>query len=756
MENRGWVHDPTKESEEYIRGVNEFIEFAFKNSEENGKILCPCIKCANYDSHCRSSVYEHLTDPRRGFLRRYTEWIFHGERPTNSTGTTNQHYEMEHDMDGLLRDAFAMPTLEETISSEAERNPEVGENVKFYKLVKENEQVLYPNCKKYSKLSFMVHLYHLKCLHGWSDKSFSMLLDLLRDALPEGNVLPESYYETKKMISGLGLGYEKIHACPNDCILYWDKHIKDQVCPKCGTSRWKTTNEDVQTTGKETSEKRKNLPAKILRWFPLKPRLQRLFMSSKISESMRWHHDGRVNDGSLRHPADSLAWKEFDSRYKTFSSDARNVRLGVASDGFNPFKTMSITHSTWPVILIPYNLPPWMCMKQSFFMLSLLIPGPKGPGNNIDVYLQPLVKELQELWFDGIETFDAYKKETFKLHAAVMWTINDFPAYANLSGWSTKGQYACPCCGIDTSSRWLKHGGKFCYMCHRRWLAPDHKWRLNSKDFDGTRESRGPPKIHDGIQISRQIDEIREDGLENGAEPWKKKSIFFDLPYWEYNVLRHNLDVMHIEKNVCDNIIGTLLNQEGKSKDNYKARADLVDMGIRSTLHPQPSLKSSTMLLPRACYQMSNKDKDAFLSVLGNVKAPDECSSNISRCVHLKQRKIFGLKSYDGHVLMQQLLPVALRGSLPDRVTSVIIELCNFFKQICSKILNVDFLAQLESRIVLTLCQLETIFPPSFFTIMMHLVIHLASEAKVAGPVQYRWMYPIERYGFILLTHHFS
>jgi len=236
----------------------------------------------------------------------------------------------------------------------------------------------------------------------------------------------------------------------------------------------------------------------------------------------------------------------------------------------------------------------------------------------------------------------------------------------------------------------------------------------------------------------------------------KKKSIFFDLPYWEYNVLRHNLDVMHIEKNVCDNIIGTLLNQEGKSKDDYKARADLVDMGIRSMLHPQPSLKSSTMLLPRACYQMSNKDKDAFLSVLKNVKSPDECSSNISRCVHLKQRKIIGLKSYDCHVLLQQLLPVALRRSLPDRVTSVIIDLCNFFKQICSKILNVDFLAQLESRIVLTLCQLETIFPPSFFTIMMHLVIHLAYEAKVAGPVQYRWMYPIERYEFFLLTHHIS
>ncbi|MCH86656.1 hypothetical protein A2U01_0007515, partial [Trifolium medium] len=484
----------------------------------------------------------------------YRKWIFHGEKPTTSSSKA-QHVEMEHDMDGLLHDVFGIHSMEEPTFGGGEGNPEVGEsskvgeNTKFYQLVKENEEKLYPNCKKYSKLSFMIHLYHLKCLHGWSDKSFSMLLDLLRDALPEENVLPKSYYETKKMISGLGLGYEKIHACPNDCILYRDKYVKDQVCPKCGTSRWKTTNEDVPTNGIETFEKRKNIPAKILRWFPLKPRLQRLFMSSEVAESMRWHHDGRLNDGSLRHPADSLAWKEFDARYRTFSSDPRNVRLGVASDGFNPFKTMSISHSTWPVIVIPYNLPPWMCMKQSFFMLSLLISGPKSPGNNIDIYLQPLVEELQDLWNDGIETYDAYKREKFQLRAAVIWTINDFPAYANLSGWSTKGQYACPCCGIETNSRWLYNGKKICYMCHRRWLAPKHKWRLNGEDFDGTRELRKPPKSLDGGDILRQIDKSREEGLENGAQPWKKKSIFFTLPYWQYNVLRHNLDVMHIEKN---------------------------------------------------------------------------------------------------------------------------------------------------------------------------------------------------------------
>ncbi len=76
-------------------------------------------------------------------------------------------------------------------------------------------------------------------------------------------------------------------------------------------------------------------------------------------------------------------------QYLEFSADPRNVHLALASDGFNPFKNMNVTHSTWPVILIPYNLPPWMYMKQSNFILSLIIPGPKGPNENVYVFKQP-------------------------------------------------------------------------------------------------------------------------------------------------------------------------------------------------------------------------------------------------------------------------------------------------------------------------------------------------------------------------------
>ena len=225
-------------------------------------------------------------------------------------------------------------------------------------------------------------------------------------------------------------------------------------------------------------------------------------------------------------------------------------------------------------------------MKQSNFILSLLIPGPKSPGNKIDVYMQPLIKELKDLWDDGVETFDASTNQVFHLKAAVHSTISDFPGYANLSGWSTKGEYACTVCAFDKSSKWLEHGRKWCYMSHRRWLQQDHCWRKDIKSFDGDEDLRYAPVHHSGDVILNHLDHINFLSENVDKSPWKKKSIFFMLPYWKHVLLRHSLDVMHIEKNVCDNIIGTLLAQQGKSKDNMKARLDLQKMGIRKELHP--------------------------------------------------------------------------------------------------------------------------------------------------------------------------
>jgi len=102
-------------------------------------------------------------------------------------------------------------------------------------------------------------------------------------------------------------------------------------------------------------------------------------MSHHTSPHMKWHAQGSTKNGVLRHPTNGEAWKAFDSRYPVFASDPLNVRLGLASDRFNPFGNMSSSHSTWPLMFVPYNLPPWMCMKQLYFMLSLIIPSPSAP-----------------------------------------------------------------------------------------------------------------------------------------------------------------------------------------------------------------------------------------------------------------------------------------------------------------------------------------------------------------------------------------
>jgi len=134
----------------------------------------------------------------------------------------------------------------------------------------------------------------------------------------------------------------------------------------------------------------------------------------------------------LRHPADGSQWRAIDIEFPEFADEARNLRLALSTDGFNPFGEQSSSHSTWPVTLYIYNLPPW------FIMMPVLIQGPKQPGNDIDVYLRPLVEELL-LWSKlGVRVWDEYKQEHFDLRALLFITINDWPALSNFQARQTR------------------------------------------------------------------------------------------------------------------------------------------------------------------------------------------------------------------------------------------------------------------------------------------------------------------------------
>lgn len=110
-------------------------------------------------------------------------------------------------------------------------------------------------------------------------------------------------------------------------------------------------------------------------------------------------------------------------------------------------------------------------MTNEHLMLTLLILGPKQPGNDIDVYLEPLVDDLKELWDNGVEIYDAFNKSTFSLRVILMRTVNDFPAYGNLSGYNTKGKVASLVYGTDTCSRWLKFSRKFAYTGNKMFFS---------------------------------------------------------------------------------------------------------------------------------------------------------------------------------------------------------------------------------------------------------------------------------------------
>ena len=225
----------------------------------------------------------------------------------------------------------------------------------------------------------------------------------------------------------------------------------------------------------------------------------------------------------------------------------------------------------------------------------------------------------------------------------------------------------------------------------------------------------------------------------------KKKSIFYNLEYWKHLLVRHQLDIMHIEKNVCVSIYGTLLHILGKTKDGLKSRNDLVEIGIKDELTPTLKNNKRTFLLA-ACYTLTRDEKTRFYKALKSIKVPDGYSSNIKNLVSMKDLKLQGLKSHDIHVLMQQLLPIGIRCVLPKHVKEAVIRLCFFFNLLCSSVVDMSTLEKLQAEHVMTFCLLEKCFPLSFFDIMIHLIVHLVNEVRLCGPVYLRWMYPFERY----------
>ncbi|XP_052151771.1 uncharacterized protein LOC127770146, partial [Oryza glaberrima] len=476
--DRQWMY-ADRRSKEFIDGVHYFLRVAEANRQK-GFICCPCNKCKNQKEYSASrTIHFHLFES--GFMPSYNCWTSHGE----------QDVEMEEDEveDDNIPDFAQYAGFEGNQTGEEERDAD-GNNVandlgqmlqdakedcesekgahKLDKMLEDHRTSLYPGCEQgHKKLDTTLEFLQWKANNGVSDKAFGNLLKLIKNILPEGNKLPKTTYEAKKIVCPLGLEVQKIHACSNDCILYHGEEYENlEACPVCKALQYKIRRDDPGEVDGQLTKKR--ISAKVMWYFPIIPRLRRLFRNKGNARMMRWHAEEHQQNGMLRHPADGSQWRNIDRKFKDFGKDARNIR-------------------------------------------------------------------------------------------------------------------------------------KVVYMGHRRFLAANHPVRKKGKHFEHKENHRTKPKHRSGKTMFSMVKDLKVVfGKGPGSQPiesedghaamWKKNCIFWELPYWEFLDVRHAIDVMHLTKNLCVNLLG-FLGVYGKSKDTLEARNDLKHMEQRGDLHPEPKEK---------------------------------------------------------------------------------------------------------------------------------------------------------------------
>ncbi|KAK1697913.1 hypothetical protein QYE76_014610 [Lolium multiflorum] len=244
-------------------------------------------------------------------------------------------------------------------------------------------------------------------------------------------------------------------------------------------------------------QKRQTTVAKnILRYLPVLPRIQRLFMTEDTAQQMRWAVEGNRYTDKMIHPSDGTAWKNFVKKF--------------------PLKA-----------------------------------GPKYPGKNMNVYLEPLVDDLVRGWEGrGIRTYDASKKEYFDMYVWYHTSLHDLPARALFCGWCTHGKWPCPQCRQAVTFFWLNKGGKYsCFDEARQFLERRHAYRSDVKSFKKGRVVRGPKPIpKTGTEIKAELDALQPSPDGNGflgygeTHQWTHKPCLWKLPYFEFLELPHNID----------------------------------------------------------------------------------------------------------------------------------------------------------------------------------------------------------------------
>jgi hypothetical protein len=206
--------------------------------------------------------------------------------------------EDEDRMDDMIADIG----MEYDLGSEDQHPPLEVQN--FYRLLTASEEKVHDG-SALTVLQAVTRLMTMKSKYNFSNQSYNDIVKLIIDLIVTKHNMPKDLYQSKKIVAGLGMNYERIDACEKNCMLLWKEHKDDTEYMHCGRSRYvKVINKDgVSVTTK--------VAVKQLHYIPITQRLKQLFLSEEIAKQMRWHKEvKRDSEDSdiISHPADGEAW----------------------------------------------------------------------------------------------------------------------------------------------------------------------------------------------------------------------------------------------------------------------------------------------------------------------------------------------------------------------------------------------------------------------------------------------------------------
>jgi hypothetical protein len=294
-DNRRAMYDgfskKSRHSAEWIWIVKKFLNQAFASGRCVAK--CPCTIYQNYRFLTQDEVQVHLY--QEGFMSNYLVWRDHGEVEPSVIGAESDENENDDRMDKMVADIG----MKYEVGSGEQRQPPKVQN--FYRLITAADEKVHDGTDV-TILQAVTCLMAMKSNYNFSNQWYNDIIKLIIDLIPTKHNMQKDLYQSKKIMSGLGINYKKIDVCENNCMLLWKEHKDDTKCMHYGRSRY------VEVRNKDGVSVTTKVTTKQLRYIPITPRLKRLFLFEETAKQMRWHNEGKCESEDpdiMSHPTDS-------------------------------------------------------------------------------------------------------------------------------------------------------------------------------------------------------------------------------------------------------------------------------------------------------------------------------------------------------------------------------------------------------------------------------------------------------------------